>query len=631
MAFDYTKLGLKAGLEVHQQLDTGKLFCRCPSKLRDGQPDFKVTRYIRAVASELGEFDKAALEAMQKRLTYIYEGYHDSTCLIELDEEPPLPVNGAALRAVFEVASMCDSNILDELFVMRKAVADGSNTSGFQRTMLVALGGKLKLKNKEVGVQSIALEEDAARPIEKREGEIVYRIDRLGIPLIEFATEPELFTPEEVKEAAIEVGTLMRRTCKMKRGLGTIRQDINISIAGGARVEIKGCQDLELMDEYVRREAQRQQSLLEIKNELQKRKIELAMLKSKTVELNSVFKNTECKFIRKDLDSKKVIGIRLEKFSGILGREIQPGRRFGSELANYVKVKAGLQGLLHSDELPAYGVSSDEVSNARKLLGCSEQDGFAFVVGDKEGAERALNVVAERCIQALHGIPNETRGALEGGNTEYQRPLPGAARMYPETDLETIVSDKKLLAQLGHNLPLTPEQRLELYTRKYRLSEKLAQEMKLSNYARMFEGLVERGHDPTKTAAFLLESLTQARRNGADIDAFSAEMLESFLDAMKRGSITKEVHLELIMEWGKKPHLGIEQLLGQRKMGMVSGSDVEKAVAGVISRNRKLVDEKGMHAMGALMGEAMRELKGRASGNQINEALKKGLEKAVKK
>ena len=630
MAFDYTKLGLKAGLEVHQQLDTGKLFCRCPSKLREDKPHFAVERKIRAVASELGEFDKAALEAMQKGLTYIYEGYYDSTCLIELDEEPPLPTEEEALRTTLEVALMCNSNILDELFVMRKAVADGSNTSGFQRTMLVALGGKLKLKNKEIGVQSIALEEDAARPIEKKERIIHYNLDRLGIPLIEFATDPELFSPEEVKEAAIAIGTLMRRTCKMKRGLGTIRQDINISIVGGARVEIKGCQDLELMDEYVRRECQRQYVLLQIKNELQKRKVDSAMLKGQGTELNGIFKNTECKFIRKDIANKKVLGIRLQKFSGLLGKEIQPDRRFGSELANYVKVKTGLQGLLHSDELPAYGISSDEIGKVRKLIGCREEDGFAIVVGKSEDAEGAINVVLERCEQALQGVPNETRGALEGGNTEYQRPLPGAARMYPETDLETIKVDEKNLVQMGKFLPLTPAKRLELYTMKYKLGQKLADEMKLSNYARMFEGLVSKGHEPTKTAAFLLESLTQARRNGADIDVFSREMLEAFLDSMKKGTITKEVHLELLIEWSRKPHLGIEQLLAEKKMGSVSGSEVEKIVAGIISRNKKLIDEKGMHAMSALMGEAMKELKGKASGSQINEALRKGVEKAMK-
>ena len=417
----------------------------------------------------------------------------------------------------------------------------------------------------------------------------------------------------------------------MKRGLGTIRQDINISIAGGARVEIKGCQDLELMDEYVRREAQRQFVLLQIKNELQKRKVDYAVLKANGIELNPVFRNTECKFIRKDIANNKVIGMKIEKFAGLLGKEIQPGRRFGSELANYVKVRAGLQGLLHSDELPAYGVSSDEVANARKLLGCKEEDAFVFVVGDNDSAEKALNVVAERCVQALQGVPNETRGALEGGNTEYQRPLPGAARMYPETDLETIKVDEKSLMQMKKNLPLTHLERLELYTKKYKLSQKLAEEMKLSNYARMFEEFVSKGHEPTKTAAFLLESLTQARRNGAEVDVYSKEMLESFLDAMKKGSITKEVHLELLIEWSRKPYLGIGQLLAGKKMGSVSGSEVEKVVAGIISRNKKLIDEKGMHAMSALMGEAMKELKGKASGSQINEALKKGLEKIVKK
>jgi glutamyl-tRNA(Gln) amidotransferase subunit E (EC 6.3.5.7) len=61
---------------------------------------------------------------------------------------------------------------------------------------------------------------------------------------------------------------ILRSTGKVKRGLGTIRQDINISIREGARVEIKGVQELDLIAEVVRREVCRQVSLLEIREEL---------------------------------------------------------------------------------------------------------------------------------------------------------------------------------------------------------------------------------------------------------------------------------------------------------------------------------------------------------------------------
>ena len=211
---DYKKLGLKCGLEIHQQLDTGKLFCRCPSKLREEKPDFKIERKIRAIGSELGKYDKAAVDAHSRNYKYIYEGYQDSTCLVELDEEPPHSVNKDALETVLKIALMVDAKILDTLFVMRKAVVDGSNTSGFQRTALISLEGALDIEGNKIGVWSIALEEDAARIISKNDEqkEIIYRLDRLGIPLIELATAPDMKTPEEAKKVALKIGELLRRT-----------------------------------------------------------------------------------------------------------------------------------------------------------------------------------------------------------------------------------------------------------------------------------------------------------------------------------------------------------------------------------------------------------------------------------
>ncbi|MDO8627360.1 MAG: Glu-tRNA(Gln) amidotransferase GatDE subunit E, partial [Candidatus Diapherotrites archaeon] len=237
MEFDYKDLGLKAGLECHQQLDTGKLYCHCPGELTEAKPEFLFHRKIRPTPSELGEYDKAALEAFSKNYTYSYESYNALNCLVELDEEPPQSINKKALDTVLEVALLADSSVLDEFQTMRKAIIDGSTVSGFQRTMLVSLGGKIKLLNKEIGIATIMLEEDASRTIAKTENGITYRIDRLGIPLIELATQPELHTPEEVKECALKIGELFRITGKAKRGIGTIRQDVNISIREGTRVE----------------------------------------------------------------------------------------------------------------------------------------------------------------------------------------------------------------------------------------------------------------------------------------------------------------------------------------------------------------------------------------------------------
>lgn len=630
MDFDYKALGLKCGLECHQQLGTGKLFSRAPSILRDDEPHFKVKRRLRSVVSELGEHDRAALEASQKGLYYIYAGYNDTISLVELDEEPPQPIDSEALRAILEVAMLCKSHIIDRMFVMRKTVVDGSNTSGFQRTMLVATGGKISLRNKELGVQTIVLEEDAARSIEKHDDRIVYNLDRLGIPLIELATEPGIETPEEAKEAARAIGNVFRLTGKVKRGLGTIRQDLNISIRGGSRTEIKGVQDLDIIDEYVRREVQRQHSMLAVKEELAKRGAKKNEIAAQPKDLSRVFAQTEAKIIRNSLAKGDcVLGLRLEKFGGVLGKELQPGRRLGTEFADHVKTKAGLKGLFHSDELPNYGITPQEVVQAETELGCSKQDAFIIVAGPREKAEKAVTAVIQRAQQCLEGIPEETRGALEGGNTEYLRPLPGAARMYPETDLESVTIGEKELAQIRGNLPRSLGERLALY-RKWGLNNKHSEEMVLSNHARLFELAVQKGADPKKTAVLLLEAIVEARRGGAAVENLGQNALEEFIDALRLGKITKEIQVEMLVEKSKNPGLGIERILEKTGAGKSAAGEIDKVAKEIINKNIGMVREKGLGALGPLMGDAMEQLRGRATGKEISEALKKEIQKAVK-
>jgi len=258
----YAKIGLKAGLEIHQQLDTHKLFCPCPSEIRKDKPDIIVTRELRPLAGETGKIDPAAIFERKKRKYYIYEAYSDSTCLVELDEEPPHPINQEALDTALLVAKMLHCEIPDELQVMRKTVVDGSNTSGFQRTVLVGINGWLDTKYGRVGIQNVSLEEDAARRIAEDKDSVTFRLDRLGIPLIEIGTAPDIKTPEQGRELAEKIGMLLRATGKVKRGLGTIRQDLNVSIKGGTRIEIKGVQELKQIPILIEKEAERQLKII---------------------------------------------------------------------------------------------------------------------------------------------------------------------------------------------------------------------------------------------------------------------------------------------------------------------------------------------------------------------------------
>lgn len=270
---DYNKLGLKCGLEIHQQLDSSKLFCNCLSVLRSDSPDYELERKLHVVAGESGEIDKAAKHEAEKDKSFTYQGY-DSVCLIEMDEEPPHEINLEALKTALHVAILLNCKIIPLTQIMRKTVIDGSNTSGFQRTVLIAHSGYVETEKGKVGIESVCLEEDAARIVEKKKDKTIFRLDRLGIPLVEIATAPDIKTPEQAKEVALHIGNILR-SCKVKRGLGTIRQDVNLSIKEGERIELKGFQDIKNVERAIEKEVERQielvkknQSVPEVRNVL---------------------------------------------------------------------------------------------------------------------------------------------------------------------------------------------------------------------------------------------------------------------------------------------------------------------------------------------------------------------------
>ncbi|MFA5746041.1 MAG: Glu-tRNA(Gln) amidotransferase subunit GatE, partial [archaeon] len=462
---DYKKTGLCCGLEIHQQLDTNKLFCKCKSKLiKDGtKPDRIIKRKLRAVYSETGEFDETALMEQKKAKTNIYYFYNSCNCLVDADCQPPIRTSPDALKIAVIISSLTNSHLVDKSIVMRKQVIDGSNVSGFQRTMMISTDGHLDFDFGKIRIDKILLEEDAARAIERKETEVIYSLDRLGIPLIEMVVWHDMHTPEDTKKVALFIGQLFRTTGKVKRGLGSIRQDINISIAGGSRVEVKGCQDLDMIPEIIRREILRQINLLEIKDELKKRKIIEIKLKEK--DLTSIFKQTESKAIKTALDQKKeIFGFSVSSFSGILGTEIQPNRRVGTELASILKAKTTLKGLFHCDELPNYGITEAEVVKIKQELKVADKDSYIIVMCDKKEIQCVREILEERLNQLIIAIPKETRLVNVEGNTEYQRPLSiGGTRMYPETDLLPIVFTEELLKEAKQEMPLSLDERKVLY------------------------------------------------------------------------------------------------------------------------------------------------------------------------
>jgi glutamyl-tRNA(Gln) amidotransferase subunit E len=372
MKLDYEALKLTVGIEAHQQLDTEhKLFCSCNPDLSKIEPKIRFLRRLRPTQSEMGQVDPAAFFEFQKGKTMIYESDPDTSCLVEMDEEPPHQLSNEAVDICLTIAILLQARIVDEVHVMRKIVIDGSNTTGFQRTAVVAMDGALEMSGRSIPIQSICLEEDAARKTGEKGVISYYAIDRLGIPLIEITTGPAIHTPEEAREVAKEIGDLIRATGKVKRGIGTIRQDLNISIAGGAIIEVKGVQKLENLEKVVRFEAERQTALLQIRDKLKSRGVRVEDLQEDFVNVTNIFEQSRCKVIKEALKKGGIVlAVRIPSFSQILSLELGPGARFGTEVADYARFWGRVGGVFHTDELPAYGISGEE--KTRQMRGSLE-------------------------------------------------------------------------------------------------------------------------------------------------------------------------------------------------------------------------------------------------------------------
>jgi glutamyl-tRNA(Gln) amidotransferase subunit E len=624
---DYERIGLRVGFEIHQELDTHKLFCRCPSRLRDEVPDLQVRRKLRPTQSELGEVDRAALAEAIKGKAFSYQVYFDSVCLVELDEEPPHPVNEEALDVALQVALLLNAKPVDEVHVMRKTVIDGSNTCGFQRTMLVATDGSLEVNGRRINIPTICLEEDAARKVGENAEVVHYRLDRLGIPLIEIATGPDFSDPETPAKAALYLGQLLRATGKVKRGIGTIRQDINISVAQGARQEIKGVQELGLISTVIEREVQRQLALLEIRDELRRRGA--GPVEKNLIDVTEIFSKTSSRVIQKTLASGGlVLALKLAKFAGLLGREIQPGRRFGTELSDRAKIYGGVGGLFHTDELPGYGITAEEVDRLRQRLGAGEMDAVVLVADVKERATAALEAVLQRANEALVGVPEETRRALEDGNTEFMRPLPGASRMYPETDIPPIPITAARIRRIRSRLPETPEKICARLVESYHLSQELAERLSLSENLKIFEELVaSTGADPTLIAATLEGTIISLRREGVKVELITSEVLWDLFSSVAKGDLAKEAVPEVLRLASQG--LSVREAVERLGLSRLSTAELERLAEEVVAQNQGLVRERGSNAIDPLMGILMARVRGRADGRIVHEILRRAIEKSL--
>ncbi|MGD0804998.1 MAG: Glu-tRNA(Gln) amidotransferase subunit GatE [Candidatus Bathyarchaeia archaeon] len=631
---DYKKIILKVGIEVHQELATmHKLFCSCPPKLSEAEPEYRFLRRLRPSQSELGEFDPAALFEFLKGKTIQYEADSSSTCLVEMDEEPPGPLDPETLDLTLSFSLMVGSQPVDEVHVMRKTVVDGSNTGGFQRTCVVSLGGEVDVDGRRYGIQQISLEEDAARNVGEEGNIIRYRLDRLGIPLMEIVTAPDMHDPVEVQSVALRIGSILRATGKVRRGIGTIRQDINVSIMNGKVVEIKGVQDLPMMPTIVEYEAQRQWGLLEIKKELATRGVKPEHIMDEQFDVSGVFKATESKILRSALKSGGVVkAVILHGFAGLTGKELCPNRRLGTEMSDHAKYRGGVKGIFHTDELPGYSITQTEVDALRSAVSAKEEDAIVIVADNAEKSRRALTAVVERAKEVFEGIPFETRAANPDGTTRFTRPRPGAARMYPETDVKAITITPEHLEQLKRSLPEMPEVKLKRFQKDYGLNEKLARQIVDSEYMSLFEELTHEYEElTTLVAVTLTEDLKKLQRDGIPVEALTDNAICSTFALVSCGETVKE-SVPAILTWlSTNTTRNARDAISALDLGMMSEEKLASIVEAKIKANSEMIAKMGEKATGPIMGAIMAEVRGKAKASDVQIMIAVKLKEAMAK
>ena len=626
--FDIKNIGLKVGLEIHQQLDTKKkLFCDC-TPIEEEEFSRKFSRKLRAAKSELGKIDPAALFESTKSKTIVYYANTKSSCLVEEDEEPPHALDYDAKNIALLISSALESKIFSEIHVMRKTVIDGSNTTGFQRTMLVAQGGHIEVGGKKVGVQSICLEEDAGKLIKDEGNHRFFSLDRLGVPLVEIALDPVEGDPKFVKDIALTLGRLLRVTKKVMRGIGTIRQDVNISVEGGGVIEVKGVQQLDQLEKIIEFEAKRQHGLKLISEKINQTKFTEINQKEDVFDITEEMQECNSKIVKKSIGKQdRIFGIRIKKLKGIFGFEPYSDIRLGKEIGQLVRF-FGIGGVFHSDELPNYGIEDVDIKRVTEKLDIQNDDAFLIIAGEKISVGFAINSIINRIKLAKNGPPAETRAATQNGDTIFLRPRPGASRMYPETDIPTIKVTDEELVEVRSNIPKSWEESIRELEEKYQINNQLAEQIFDSNYFELFEKICsEKQNSPNFVAAILCSTITNLERSGLDSSLLNDKQIMKTFELLEQEKINKE-SIQIIFEqiMSKKAN-DVLQALENASIIQLTEEELDKILDNIIQNNTDKIKQEQMRALSGLMGLAMKDVRGKASGKIINQKLKEKIQK----
>ncbi len=564
-SLDYKKIGLRVGLEVHQQLDTRqKLFCHCPAGVYTSSHDGAVLRHMRPTLSELGEYDGTALMEFKTKKNVVYLLHKSNVCTYEMDDTPPFPVNQQALDIAIEQCLMLRCDIVDEVHIARKQYLDGSIPTGFQRTAIVGVEGTIPFRDRHISITQVSLEEDSCREVSDRGHLIVWRTDRLGMPLIETVTGPDLRTPEEVEEAILCIGRVCRSTGHVRVGMGASRQDVNVSVAGGRRVEIKGVARAGLAPALVHGEAARQVNLLALRDELHGRGLrDAGDVKVQHEDVTTLLADSKLPHFLvetwerererraaepgSDLEVGRgdfcVRAVALRGLAGTLTWPTQPGLTFTHELAGRIRVIACLDQqptLVHDAQWPEHEGSARELERLRERLDCGSDDALVVVRGALDDTVTAAEEIRLRYVDALDGVPNETRQPKPDGSTDFERILPGPDRMYPDTDSPPQALTPDRVKRLHGTLPPPPWEREARYG-SVGVPLPTIHFLIRRGGARLVDLVVDKsGSDLAWTCYFFGERLKGLRRSGVPVDRIPDASWIALFDRFKAQPALRE-------------------------------------------------------------------------------------------
>ncbi|HPQ38750.1 MAG TPA: Glu-tRNA(Gln) amidotransferase subunit GatE [bacterium] len=628
MKIDYKALGFKAGLEVHHQLDTErKLFCRCPIRLTGRPHDAELLRHMRPTLSELGEYDGTALMEFKTKKDVVYQIYNDMNCTYEMDDTPPFLVNDQALDISIAVAKTFGMSLVDEVHITRKQYLDGSIPTGFQRTAIIGVGGAFEMNGKTVNLLHMSLEEDSCREVSDQGHTIVFKADRLGFPLIEVVTAPDFKTPDEAGAGAEAIRRALWNLNRVRRGPGSARHDVNCSIEGGTRIEIKGVPRIADIPLLLHNEALRQKALLEIRDTLRARGITEKVIVRHIRDVSAVVKSIEADNYSRSADHR-FVAVKLKGFGGLLNKQTQEHAVFADEFAGRIRVIACLDSrpnILFSESGQPGAIEPDTWREIYRLVDATHHDSVIVVFGPEPDVETAVSEIYIRAREATHGVPSETRQALKNGSNDFERILPGPDRMYPDTDHPPIPLTDDRVRAIEQSLPEVPWRREHRY-RADGLTEDSIRNLAISPLAPIYEIVSEKYPDHKPQFGELFGCIVKGlRRNGFPPENLTGQHYFDLAEQWINGNLYREGIRPLLMYMAMHPEADCQS--ARIALGMIPVNDSE--MVSVIEAASRMHAPKPFPTEDArfrwIMGQVMESLRGRVKGARVAESVRRTL------